>query len=368
MRTINRIATSIIVLVFAAFFLLTGTKDFIDLKRLAAHGETTHAEIVRQSGSSDFFLFSSYYLLVRFKTAEETVCERRVRVTENSYTNARVGDPITVHYLPREPYICQAEDAEKMRYGSFFRGFIFMAWAAYLLVISPRSENNAAKKINKSVNTLALEKYEYVSVKAENFKHLDLSFYNRLQHFLESRGFVYLGDMENLTLRQRNGTNTMIRYLLGSDKTTIADIYHLLPKFSFRLFGYKSARVLDLTTWLSDGSFISTSNALGAAKFTYPPQISMLFLPASMTWDVMLETHERRVKKYIESHAEAQPIVLNGIEDIRHVFDEMQRIKSAFRKRHGLSKSELERLGVGKAFDIDEMHDALTECRERGLD
>jgi hypothetical protein len=87
-----------------------------------------------------------------------------------------------------------------------------------------------------------------------------------------------------------------------------------------------------------------------------------------MTWDVMFETHERRVKKYIESHAEAQPIVLNGIEDIRHVFDEMQRIKSAFRKRHGLSKSELERLGVGKAFDIDEMHDALTECRERGLD
>ena len=61
-----------------------------------------------------------------------------------------------------------------------------------------------------------------------------------------------------------------------------------------------------------------------------------------------------------------QPVKLNGIADVQRAQDEQQRIKAEFRKRVGLSKAELERFAGTSSREVDRLHDALTEHRERG--
>jgi hypothetical protein len=52
--------------------------------------------------------------------------------------------------------------------------------------------------------------------------------------------------------------------------------------------------------------------------------------------------------------------------DVHRAWDEIQRIKSQFRRRNGLSKTELSRLTSLPGESIDEIHGTLTERRERG--
>ena len=232
------------------------------------------------------------------------------------------------------------------------------------------AQRDTARHINKQFNTLSLEQYEYASVNPEDFKHrLDLAFYKNLQRDLEIRGFLFLDDQENVTLRQRNGTQTFVRYMLSADKSIWAGFYNFVPKLAVRLLmGKPSSKVLDLCTAFSDGTYLCTSNAEAAAKFTYPPAVKMVFLPAATQWDMLLEAHTRSVGNYLDSHPQTTARILNGMADVRRVGSEIQRIKSAFRKQNGLSKAELERLGVGENLDVDEVHAALAEERQRGSD
>lgn len=146
----------------------------------------------------------------------------------------------------------------------------------------------------------------------------------------------------------------------------MADLYHFVPKFPLRVLGAKPAKVLDLETWFSDGAFVCTSNAEMAGKLDSPPAIDALRLPAGTTWDMLLETHQRRVGKYLAAHPGVKPVRLEGMADVRRAQDEQQRIKAEFRKRTGLSKTELERMAGTQGRGVDRLHDALTEQRERG--
>jgi hypothetical protein len=248
-----------------------------------------------------------------------------------------------------------------LRYGNILWGFVFLFAAGYTLVYfrRPVDETEAAEDIGERVNTLALDHFEYISVKAEDFKNVDLAFYKSVQLGLEGHGFVYLDDQENVTLRKRNHLHTFIRYLLGPDQATMAAIYHFT-------MGLKSAKVLDLETWFSDGCFVCTSNAENAGKLDSPPEVGALYLAAGTTWQALLETHQGRVSEYLQSHPGRRPVKLNGMTGIRRAQDAQQRIKSAFRKRQGLSKAELERIAGGSSPELDRIHDALTESRERG--
>ena len=146
----------------------------------------------------------------------------------------------------------------------------------------------------------------------------------------------------------------------------MADLYHFVPKFALRLLGAKPAKVLDLETWFSDGRFVCTCNAEMAGKLESPPAIDALRLPAGTTWDMLLETHQRRVNQYLAAHPGVKPVKLEGMADVRRAQDEQQRIKADFRKQIGLSKTELERFAGAPSREVDRLHDALTERRERG--
>jgi len=146
----------------------------------------------------------------------------------------------------------------------------------------------------------------------------------------------------------------------------MADFYHFVPQFTSRLLGAKSAKVLDLETWLSDGCFVCTSNAEMAGKLESPPAIDALRMPAGTTWDTLVQAHQNRVAKYLAAHPGVEAIKLKSMADVRRAQDEQQRIKAEFRQRIGLTRTELERFAGTQGREVDQLHDALNERRERG--
>jgi hypothetical protein len=352
---LKKILLILIGFVGGVFFLVFGVREFTRSKQLAAHGKVTQGEVLEVVAPTSFSRQSRlYYLEVQFNLENQTPCKERVRVSKAVYEAASPGDTVQVHYLPEDPTNCQIGDAVEIRYGTIVWGIVFLFAGGYLWVNFkvPADETEAAGMIGEKVKTLALDHFEYASVKAEDFKNVDLSFYAAVQKGLQGHGFVYLDDQENVTLRKRSGVRTFLRHLLGPDESTMAVIYHFTQ-------GRKSAKVLDLETWFSNGCFVCTSNAEMAGKLDTPPEIGALRLPYDTSWETVLETHQRRVAEYLASHPGVTPVQLNGMADIRRAQAAQQQIKAAFRKKTGLSKAELERLAGGASPIVDRIHDEL---------
>jgi hypothetical protein len=356
----RRILSIIIVLAGAVLCLVEGSKEFIHAKQLAARGETVQGEVTNLDAVR-VGRRSHYYLRVKFHGKNQDPIEVRVETTRAFFDSTHEGDTVPLRYLPEDPTICQIVGAAEWRYADIAWGVVLLCVAGYLVMTlrRPSDETEIAKRIGETAKTLALDHYEYTSVKAEDFKNVDRAYYDAVQRDLESHGFVYLDDQENVTLRERSGVRTFLRHMLGPDQATMAIIYHFV-RFT------KSAKVLDLETWFSDGSFVCTSNAESAGKLDTPPAINALRLSYETTWEALLETHQRRVSAFLESHRGTTPVKLNGMADIRRAQAEQQRIKSEFRKGVGISKAELERIGGGSSPEIERIHDELTRRRERG--
>ena len=156
-----------------------------------------------------------------------------------------------------------------------------------------------------------------------------------------------------------------MRFLLSADQTITADLYHFKPGWMLRVLSARDAKVMDLETRFTDGCFVCTSNAEMAGRLDSPPTIDALHMPAGTSGDLVVQAHQNRVGKYLANHRGVQPVKLNGLADVRRTRDEMQQIKAEFRRRTGLSKAELERLGGQQGKAVDQLHDILTERRER---
>ena len=368
-RKNRKIFAIIGLLVMSVVFIVVGSKELVHSKQLAARGKSTTGEILAAEDEvSGRFRSHTYYLQVRFQPGTGGAVNERVKVNKDVFEAGQPGRSVKVYYLSENPAICQAGDVVELRYSNLVWGVVFIFGAGYLLVFfqQPADKEEAVESIGEHVKTLSLAQFEYVSVKAENFKHLDLAFYDAGRNHLEALGYRHLDDQENVTLRRRTGNHTFLRILLSGDQTTMADLYHFVPKFTLRVLGAKPAKVLDLETWFSDGHFVCTSNAETAGKLDSPPAIDALRLPAAATWDMLVQAHQRRVSNYLANHRDAKPVKLQGLADVRRAQDEQQRIKAEFRKRTGLSKAELERIAGTQGRAVDELHDALTQHRERG--
>ena len=365
----KKILSIIGLLVMGVVFIFVGSKDMVHSRQLAALGKTTTGQVIDgEDDVSGRLHLHTYYLQVRFRPGQAGALSPRIEVSKGVYQSGQIGSTVTVHYLPDDPTICQAGETVQTRFGNLLWGIGFLLGAGYLVLFfqQPVDQKEAVERLGESVKTLSLAQFEYISVGAAKFKHLDLAFYDEGRCHLEKLGYRFLDDQENVTLRCRSGISTFIRILLSGDQITMADFYHFVPKFASRVLGAKSAKVLDLETWFSDGSFVCTSNAEMAGKLESPPAIDALRMPALTSWDKLLETHQRRIGKYLASHPGVTAVQLKGMADVRRAQDEQQRIKAEFRKRIGLSRMELEQFAGTQGREVDQLHDALTQHRERG--
>jgi hypothetical protein len=353
-------------IVFGIFLTVYGGKECLHSRQLATRGLSTTGEALEtEDHVSGRLRTHTYYVQVRFQPERGATVQKRVSVDEDVFDAAQNNPKVRVFYLAEDPTICAVGETVKLRYGHLLFGILALLGAGYLLVFfkAPADEEEAVEGIEDGLKNLTKSKFEYAPADARRFRHLDLAFYDDLRKNLEAQGYRHVGDRENLSLRKPSIPRTFIRYLIGPDNTTMAAIYHFKPGWMLGVLGAKDSKVLDLETWFSNGSFVCTSNAEMAGKLNTPPEINALRLPAATTWEMLLQTHERRVSEYLAAHAGVAPVKLESMDDVHRAQDEQQRIKAEFRRQTGLTKEELERIAGGSSKQLDKLHDALAKRR-----
>ena len=90
----------------------------------------------------------------------------------------------------------------------------------------------AAKNILSYIEKGYVSKHDYSPVDPNNFKHLDLLFYEENMEKLKDLGFRHLIDEEVLTLKGgANDMRTFLRVALSGDGTIMSALYHPKPNF-----------------------------------------------------------------------------------------------------------------------------------------
>jgi mRNA-degrading endonuclease toxin of MazEF toxin-antitoxin module len=137
------------------------------------------------------------------------------------------------------------------------------------------------------------DRYEYRWVDAADFPNLDREFYDETQAALESLGFRWLGDRENLTLTKAfPKLRTFVRAMVSADGTISSYHYHIqaiTPK------GTRNIQTIELGSELSDGTFLTTSNSLQSAPGTTYPGIDSKRHAAATSPDELLCDHRERL-------------------------------------------------------------------------
>jgi hypothetical protein len=202
-------------------------------------------------------------------------------------------------------------------------------------------------------------------VDAQSFRHLDLHFYDQARDALVAQGCIWLGDVENLSLKGTfNDFRTFIRLLVSPDHTICIGLFHPKPKFLIRLLIWilriKVGRTMDCESELSNGGFIVTSNGETAAKLNSPPGFDMKYFPITTDHDTLFQAHRQRLNVFLAAHPDVHGTPMRTAEEVLAMQHRMQAAKAAYRKGVGyVTEEELTRMGADAqtAADIKQAMD-----------
>ncbi len=329
------------------WLLWTGLKEYQNSKRLAAEGRETTAQVLERAVKPRTRGGNRYYLSVQFQTTAGKFARGRVQVNQSEYLQDTLGSTVTVRYLPSNPAICAVGEPIPVWTNILTSGVVLLVSGCALLVSHRRlgSTRVVAVKVVERVGALCESQFEYASVNAREFGHLDLTWYDASQRWLEKRGFGLLGDEENLTFRRTSkGNRTLLRTMLAREGTWIAYLYHFKPSGLARAVAVNGFKILELQTQFGGDTFVCTSNAEEAGKLDSPPAVDALRLPANSSLDAVVESHAQRVGAFLAGNPGVVALRMASLEDVHRAQNVLQGIKAAFRRDTGITKEELERL------------------------
>ena len=158
-----------------------------------------------------------------------------------------------------------------------------------------------------------------------------------------------------------------IRLCLNYDGTVQSAFYQIKPRIWWRILLWltrtRLSRSIDFETEFSDGSFVMTSNAEGAAVWDSPPLIFAEFLPAQTPLKTLLEKHRTRIAEHADTTG-AQPLECRTLKEMLESQHRMEEIKSEFRRRVGWAKkSEWDKIAVRPHSTTDEIYGEFTKLR-----
>jgi hypothetical protein len=216
--------------------------------------------------------------------------------------------------------------------------------------------------------------HRFVPAHAADFRHLDLTFYDRTAALLAGRGFRLLSDMEDRTITEAPHSvmsAILIRSLISRDGTVLAALYHphlrsMFLRVVLWVLRKLPANVTDMETECSDGSFVVTSNAASAAMIDDPPLIAAEYLPAGTAPLDVYARHTQRLAEHLAARPGVHARVIDSTEKMVASQNRMNAIKAAYRGELGaISREELERLSLfGKGF-AGQVHDAISLEQQR---
>jgi hypothetical protein len=231
----------------------------------------------------------------------------------------------------------------------------------------------AARDILATIEATYVPMHDYAVVDPAQFRHLDLQFYDRTAAMLCANGFRVVANVEDRTISNSPGTvldRIMIRSLISRDGTVMASCYHprirnLLIRALLWLLRKLPGKVVDMETECTDGSFVLTSNALGAEVMTMPAILSVEFHPYSTGAHRILQRHTARVAEHLAQRSGVRAKVFATHDDVIASQNRLNAIKAAYRGEiGGITQAELEQLSV---FGTDLARDVHAAIRTEQL-
>ena len=226
-------------LVMGIGLIIYGATELLNSKRLAARGKPVQAQVVdAQDQMSGRLRRHTYYLKVSFTTPEAGPVSKRVKVTHETFATAQPGSQVKAFYLAENPTICAAGETVDLRYGNLLLGLVVLGGAVFLLATlnAPSETDKLAQKIEAHLQPMMRERFDYAPVRAQDFAHLDLSFYDDAgRHLLEGvRRFQNELQRTKAEFRRRNGVSKTELERLVKDRAGV-DVNALYLSLSARL-------------------------------------------------------------------------------------------------------------------------------------
>src|SRR5260370_2707965 len=322
-------------LVAGSWYIWSGVKSYQITKRLEVEGQDAPGEGLEGKVQYRSKGANRYYLTVQFQTEAGQPAKRRVQVNRGEYLRDHPGRTVTLRYLPSDPASCAIGAPVAAWTNNLSSGAFVLVSGFVLLLLNRRLANTrvVAVKVVERVGALCESHFEYAPVNAREFGHLDLSWYEASQRWLEERGFGWLGDEENLTFRRTSkGNRTLLRTMLGRDGTWITYLYHFKPAGLARALAADGFRILELQTQFANGTFVCTSNAEEAGKLDSPPGVDPLRLPPTRSLNAIVEPHAPRVNASLPPNPGVAALPTGSPEDLHRAPDRPPGFESAFRR------------------------------------
>ncbi len=228
----------------------------------------------------------------------------------------------------------------------------FVALQVVLYVVARIQRRQGARDALRVQKRLYSEEHDYRLVSPEEFPELDHAWYAWITETLGALGFAHLADIENLTVKEAMpNARAFIRVLLGGEGTVMAGAYDV------KLRGFmgfcqsvgllpRDLRTLDLETELSDGTFVATSNALGADKSADTPGIHRTQVHRYTAPAQMLDGHLYTVRVLMEQRPGVEPVRMHTFEAMMESQKREQRLKHEHKAGIGyVDREEIRRMG-----------------------
>ncbi|MDR1923889.1 MAG: hypothetical protein LBQ66_05910 [Planctomycetaceae bacterium] len=187
---------------------------------------------------------------------------------------------------------------------------------------------------------------ELIPVVLEDFFPINLEFYDSATRQLESFGFRFFGDYENLAhTKAFPEQRTCFRFLINTECDVVAKIFHqrvLNPKNS--LAPKNDYMLVEFATEFDDNTILLTANAEEANPLRLIKGMILQYMPHETPLDELLSIHETKFQHICEQN-NTKPIEVKTFSDLsEYCVREHEVLVQDRRKKGGYTNEELTRL------------------------
>jgi hypothetical protein len=211
-----------------------------------------------------------------------------------------------------------------------------------LIVIAVMSRSSGpdpreiAREILAQQKSLYNAPHHFVPTSADEFD-LDREFYDRTRQAFEAQGFHFLEDVENVTLSQAlPAFRTFVRTMIGESNSVMARIYQMRPSGS----AGRDIRTTELTTELSDFTFVCTTNAQLFLDATETRGILTNRCAADVSPAELLRRHRESVASVLAKNPGVTVATTPTLQDVLKSDRHAHAVRSVNRKRNGYVTEE----------------------------
>lgn len=188
------------------------------------------------------------------------------------------------------------------------------------MTIEEKTINDAAKKILLVIQNMWGKEHSFSKVDANAYRHLDISYYERIESELRAFGFSKLGDIEDVSIKEsKPDPRTFLRVLISNDATVSAAIYHVKPKFPWPLlcwiFRMLPLKICEFETEFQNGIVLTTTIAPASIKSDSPDKLITQFCHKSTTTKETLEKHREKTNEVMRK-CNTTPMRMSSLDEI----------------------------------------------------